>query len=410
MNLLEITHCNVCAGGDIFPFMHLPAVPLVLRPLNAIAKQRLRHNKDFSATIPLEMGICKDCGHMMILKRPADEILHMIYTDLYETYPSSLGLGIATSDADHFIEDFRRYVQHSLRVGARIMEIGCYDGYVLSRLAEDGFDVQGCDPSDGAEIGQKRGIPITRRFYSPALFPSRHFAAVINRHIIEHLLCPVDFAQSIKDVLVKSGNLIVETPNGGYHLKHGSMDPFHFEHISVFTRPSMIRCLQEAGFAASRMLSDTRNLIAICKSDAKIRHMEIEKSEIEDVIASAEMYNIRLGAFLSELNGVFEDARTKGKTIAIWGAGSMGITILSLLDRISDQVTVVVDRDHRKHGLSFLNVDVSVKPPEFLVKRPADIIVICSQYTDEIMRDIRENFGGLTSTIVLLTPKLKIIP
>jgi len=409
MSLLEITRCNVCDRDDIFPFLDLRTFPLILRPLSDEAKQHLKENKNIPATIPLKMGICRNCGHMILQSRPTDDILNTIYRDLYVAYPSGLDLGFATSDADDFLNDFRRHIGNRLPGGSRILEIGCFDGYVLSHLARDGFDVEGCDPSEGADIGRKRGIPIVREFYSPNLFPRHHFAAVINRHIIEHLDQPVDFVGSIKDIAVQSGNLIIETPNGGYHLQHGSLDPFHFEHLSVFTRTSLEYCIRKAGFVVTQMFCDRQNLIAICESKLTDNLHEIEDSEIEKLISNAETYKSRLGTFLSELNALIEDAYSKGKTIALWGAGSMGITILTLLQSISDQVIAIVDRDRRKHGLSFFNIDIEVKPPEYLIERPADIIVVCSQFTSEITRDIREKYG-FTSTVVLLTPELKILP
>lgn len=408
MSFLEITNCNVCNRDDISPFLHLRELPLILRPLSTEVKQNLKENNNIPATMPLKMGICGNCGHMILQCRPTDDILNNIYENLYVAYPSGLDLGFATTDADDFLSDFRQHIGNELPKGSRILEIGCYDGYILSHLSRNGFDVVGCDPSEGADIGRKRGIPIIREFYSPDLFPRNHFNSVISRHIIEHINYPVNFVRSIRGIVVQSGNVIIETPNGGYHLQHGSLDPFHFEHLSVFTPASLTACIRKAGFTVMQMLCDNRNLIAICEPKAPDKHLDIEDSVIRNLITSAETFNHRFSIFLSELNFLIEKAYSRGKTIAIWGAGSMGITILTLLQSISDQVIAIVDRDQRKHGLSYFDIDIKVKSPEYLIEQPADIIIVCSQFTTEITRDIREKYD-FTSTIVLLTPELKIL-
>lgn len=356
--------------------------------------------------MPLKMGICRNCGHMILQYRPSNDILNLIYKNLYTTYPSGLDLGFATTDADEFLSVFRQHIGSKLSNGARILEIGCYDGYILSHLAQNGFGVVGCDPSEGAVIGQERGIPIIREVYAPSLFPRNHFHSIISRHIIEHIDDPVTFIRSIRESVIESGTVSIETPNGGFHLQHGRLEPFHFEHLSVFTSASLTTCIKNAGFTVRQMFFDNRNLIAICEPKSSEKHNDVDDPALKILINDAESINRRHSIFLSELTDLIEKASSQGKTLAIWGAGSMGVNILTLLQNISDQVVAIVDRDPRKHGLSFYNLDIKVKSPEYLIKHPVDIILVCSQFTDEITRDIRERYG-LHSSVVLLTPEIK---
>ena len=45
-----------------------------------------------------------------------------------------------------------------------VLEVGCFDGYVLHNLQEKGYNVTGCDPSIGADIGKSFGINIQKGF------------------------------------------------------------------------------------------------------------------------------------------------------------------------------------------------------------------------------------------------------
>ena len=45
-----------------------------------------------------------------------------------------------------------------------ILEIGCFDGYIISKLKKTFHNVFGCDPSPGAEIGKNKGLKIKEIF------------------------------------------------------------------------------------------------------------------------------------------------------------------------------------------------------------------------------------------------------
>lgn len=406
MTFAEINACNVCGSNEISSVYYIPDFPTILRPLSCDSIDYLRKKK-ISPTMPLKVGICHQCGHMLLLLRPANETLHYVYECLYETYVSGLELGFATADADEFLQVFREHIAPKVELGSRILEIGCYDGYVLSYLMKDRFEVLGCDPSDGARIGQERGIPIIRAFYSPNLFQTT-FDVVINRHLIEHFDQPVDFATSIREVVKARGYLIIETPNGTYYLEHHLIDPFHLEHLSVFTPISLASCIRRAGFCVRQMFSDSRNLRVVCALEGERGDDDVDIPEIESVMNKAVVLNHRISEYLSRLNSFVEDFVHQGATVAVWGAGSFGITVLSLASSLSGRVVAVVDRDSRKQGRSFFNLDIKVKPPEYLADHPVDLIIICSQYSSEILSDIRSRYK-LRSAVLILAPKIELL-
>jgi len=407
MPFLEVSICNVCGGKDISPVCDILEFPLLLRPLPHAAIAHFK-NGAMPDTMPLRVGICRTCGHMILLLRPPYEILLRLYEDFYGTYLSKLELGFATEDADEFVDLFIKYLRKELPESARVFEIGCYDGYVLSRLQEYSVEVLGCDPSDGARIGQRKAIPIIHDFYSPDKFTSSHFDVVMNRHLIEHIDSPVDFVASFRKILRDSGFIMIETPNGAYHLQHSQLDPFHLEHLSVFTPASLTLCLWKAGFRIERIFSESRNLIAICKAGVEAEQPPLRTSEVEALVVQAVAFGGRFKEYLSQLDSLIEEITSQGSTVSVWGAGSFGISILALSKTLRKCAVAIVDRDPRKHGLSFFNVDLEIRPPEYLIQNPVDYIVVCSQYGAEIVRDIRERFN-LDSALVMMSPKIEVI-
>jgi SAM-dependent methyltransferase len=286
MTFIDVSICNVCGGKDISLVCDIPEFPFLLRPLPPAVIARLK-KEGMPDAMPLRFGICRMCGHMILQLRPSDEVSLRLYEDFYGTYLSKLELGFATEDADEFVDLFNKHLRKGLLDGARVFEIGCYDGYVLSQLQGYGMEVLGCDPSDGARIGQERGIPIIHDFYSPDAVPSGHFDVVMNRHLIEHIASPVEFMASFRKVMGDSGYIMIETPNGAYHLRHSQLDPFHLEHLSVFTPASLSFCLGRAGFQIERIFSESKNLIVIAKVGIDVKEPSTQSSEVEMLIAQA---------------------------------------------------------------------------------------------------------------------------
>lgn len=407
MTFMEVSICNVCEGTDISLVCNIPEFPLLLRPLPRAVIARLK-DEGMPGTMPLRVGICRTCGHMILLLRPSDEIFLRLYEDFYGTYLSKLELGFATEDADEFVNLFSKHLKKKLPGSTRVFEIGCYDGYVLSRLQEYGVEGLGCDPSAGARIGQKKGIHIIQDFYSPDAVPSGHFDVVMNRHLIEHIDSPVEFVASFGKILDDSGYIMIETPNGAYHLQHGQLDPFHPEHLSVFTPASLAFCLEQAGFQIEQMFSDSSNLIVIGKVGRGTKEPTTLPSEVEALVAQAFAFGDRLNEYLFQLDSLIEEVSAQGSTVSVWGAGSFGISILALSKSLRKSSVAVIDRDPRKHGLSFFNLDLEIRPPEYLIHNPVDYVVVCSQYGTEIVRDIRERFN-LDAALVLMNPTMEII-
>ena len=67
-----------------------------------------------------------------------------------------------------------------------------------------------------------------------------------------------------------------------------------------------------------------------------------------------------------------------------------------------------MDREPKKHGLNFINLDLKVMSPEYLQDNPVDYIIVCSKFVDEIIHDVRDRYR-LHSNIVLLSPEIQIV-
>jgi hypothetical protein len=94
------------------------------------------------------------------------------------------------------------------------------------------------------------------------------------------------------------------------------------------------------------------------------------------------------------------DARRAGQRVALWGAGTKGVTFLSSVPGAAD-VELVVDVNPRKHGRFLPGTGQQVVGPEALAAAPPDLVLIMNPvYEDEIRRSLASLAEDATVAVV----------
>ncbi len=148
--------------------------------------------------------------------------------------------------------------------GARILDVGCGNGWWMARMLERGWTAVGIDPSaEGiarARTDYPRGrfeVMEARRDLLEALGEAP-FDAVLSLEVVEHLYDPRAWAAACFHCLRPGGRLVCSTPYHGY-LKNlalslaGKWDRHHDPlwdggHIKFFSAATLSALLREAGF------------------------------------------------------------------------------------------------------------------------------------------------------------------
>jgi SAM-dependent methyltransferase len=373
--------------------------PLFRYPLPKKAKAEILSSPR-ETVHPLRIAHCSDCTHLFQVETPPMEFIEEIYNKYY-FYPSPLETGIAVSGADIFIE---KLLPH-LPTGAKVLEIGCFDGYVLSHLKRRGHKVTGCDPSRGADIGKRFGIDIKKAYFDGKLFPPGSFDLVIFRHLIEHVPDPGAFLQDVRNALRDGGMIALETPDCGFHVASGSFLPFHHEHLSNFTVASLRHLLERNGFEITYMESTPDNIRAF----ARKKGMPATEPKPTGNGNSAQWaeFNRKFRKKNEDVLALAKKISGDGGKLAVWGAG--GFTAVLLTNSgAAPYVEFIVDSDSRKWGCEYLDFDVPIVPPERISSDRPGYVLIGSQFADEIIRNMRARYGQGTK-LIRVHPQLEIL-
>jgi 2-polyprenyl-3-methyl-5-hydroxy-6-metoxy-1,4-benzoquinol methylase len=167
----------------------------------------------------------------------------------------------------------------------RLFDIGCGNGSMADRFAQQGWDVTGVDPSiDG--IQQARSAYPELKLYNGSAYDDLaavygRFPVVVSLEVVEHVYSPRTFARTAFDLLEPGGTAIISTPYHGY-LKNlalavsGAMDR-HFTalwdngHIKFWSMATLGELLREAGFEAvkfervGRVRALAKSMVAIAR-------------------------------------------------------------------------------------------------------------------------------------------------
>ena len=179
---------------------------------------------------------CQRCDVVYLDRRPVPTEFARIYPDHYHAFAFTedrFGVVYAVRrrlEARRLLRSFR-----TLPPDARVIDVGCGDGFHLDLLREfgpSGWQLEGVDLDDRAiAAARRRGLTVHRGRVEALDLPADSFDAAILIQTIEHLADPVQVLGAVRRILRPGGSLLLVTDNtdsldfalakrrhwGGYH-------------------------------------------------------------------------------------------------------------------------------------------------------------------------------------------------
>lgn len=334
---------------------------------------RLIPKEEIGSDTPVSLTVaeCRDCRFVQLL-----EIIDPgYYTDYLMTVSHSKQMcAYQRQQAIDFVQ------RHQLK-GRRVIEVGCGDGNYLDYLRDAGATVAGIEPSSRfRELAESRGHTchagyVTRQ--SPV--PEGPYDGFATRQVLEHVPDPQDFLGGIRRSLRPGGVGLIEVPRLEQALEHARFYDFFPDHLNYFSENTLRLACELSGFQVLEITSGMNgeyNIAQVRSPDD--RRLESLQDDMEQTVSS--------------LRRFVKAEKEAGKSVAVWGAGGKGLSILAAAEL--EGIEFVVDSDPHKRGRLTPVSHIPVLPPETLHARPVDVIVLTAlAYRREIEKQLRDELG-----------------
>jgi SAM-dependent methyltransferase len=204
--------------------------------------------------LPYRVVTCNGCGLGRLYPPPDRKTIAGFYRpDYYGTAGAKFRPFVETmvrlAGARHV-----RSLTQAVPRGARVLDVGCGRGVLLSALADRGFEVHGFEISEAAAAGAdpRASIRIADDLRE-VRYPDGYFDEVIIWHVLEHLPEPRETLCEIRRIIRDGGRLAVAVPNfSSAQARWAGAAWFHLDaprHLFHFPLPALERLIEQCGFA-----------------------------------------------------------------------------------------------------------------------------------------------------------------
>lgn len=376
-SVAPIETCRACGSHRLETFLALGDLP----PSDAfIAADALDRAE---ARYPLDVAFCHDCTLVQILHTvPPEELF--------------------AADYPYFSSVIDALVQHSARnVAARIeerglgpdslvIELASNDGYLLQHYLAAGIRVLGIDPTPGpVAAARAKGVESLQAFFgrelADDLAASGRRADVLHaNNVLAHVADTNGFVQGIATMLKDDGLAVLEMHYVRDLIDKGQFDTIYHEHLCYFSVMALDRLFSRHGLFLNRVerIDIHGGSLRVFVERQPRREPSVDallREEHElgmDGFAYYAGFARRVEAIRDGLQALLGEIKAKGGSLAGYGAAAKGTILLNYVGIGPETLEFVVDRNRHKQGKWIPGVRLPILPPEALLERQPDYVLI----------------------------------
>jgi SAM-dependent methyltransferase len=376
-----------------------------------------RYDGVSQALVPLDLYLCRECGHLQLLDIIDPEIQYSHFK-----YTTSISLGLP--------EHFRKLADELIastgaKPGALVVEVGSNDGTLLRPFRERGLKVLGIDPAqETAQLASASGIPTLADFFTRKLAEEiaqkhGHAAVIIANNTFANIDDLADVTAGIKQLLAPDGVFVFETSYGADVVEKFLIDTVYHEHLSYFMVRSLTEFFRRHGlelYDVQQIWTKGGSLRGFVKHANDRRPItpavgamsERERALGLDDFAPYRKFASHIAGIRTELDRLVKEYRTDGRKIAGYGASVGTVTLVqqfglgSVLDFIADDnplTDAIIGPGYR----------IPVLRPEALEERKPELVLIFAWRYAEPIRAKNLRYVESGGRFVTLLPDLKFI-
>lgn len=366
---------------------------------------------------PVLTCVCRCCGHAFMIPRMSPLEMEELYRgQLRESFQIARGEKIGLFEAD--TEVIRRVC--GAGAGRRAIEVGCYTGFMLNHLANDGWTVEGLEPNadSAAEARRRFGFTVHEGMFEEVELVSQPgYDLMVMGSVLEHVNSPSEFVAKAWRLLKPGGALFVRVPDIEQICIRTIADAFPIEHPQTFSAWSLHLLCRAARFDEAFMGTHPnvgRHLITVQtkgaapqttsgNSSVPLTEGEASRGRANHakVLAVLEGYAERVDRERVRVRRLLRHLSTpERRRVAVFGAGTHTEFLLRYSELSQAEIVCILDSNPKKWGTRFMGSPVV--SPDRADEFAADVIVISSQaFHREMYEAVREYTAGGVEVIDL---------
>ncbi len=322
--------CRICKGENLKVFFDLGETPLAnsfLREVD-LAKSESKY--------PLRVLFCEDCNLCQLGEVVSPEVLFKNYVYFSSSMPR-----LSEHFKNYTNDVYERFITSKDNL---VVEIGSNDGILLSAFKNRSVRILGIDPAQNiASVANERGIPTVAKFFSENLAKEivkthGQAKALIGNNVVAHIDDHHDLVRGAKVLLEKDGVFVFEAPYLVDMFENFTFDTIYHEHLSYLAVRPLIKLFEPYGMeifdvqthpvqgVSLRVFAGNKGRHRILKSVQAFakRELEMKMESFSTYLKLAK----KIAAMKEDLRSLLISLKSKGKTIAAYGAPAKGNTRL----------------------------------------------------------------------------------
>lgn len=352
---------------------------------------------------------CNNCGFVYSDMNATQADYDTFYSKLsrYEDPLSSTGSGETPSDYERLEETAKIVSAYVPSKEARILDIGCAGGGMLTALQRLGYrNLAGLDPSPGCvrRVSEKNMTGYQGLLTS---LPPRMgtFDCVSLSHVLEHIYDVPKAISNLRSLLNDGGLLYIEVPDATRYANqvNAPSQDFNTEHINHFS----LRCLNNAfsrygyesvGSGERLIRSSSHTFTPSVYSVFRATQSAPRFAPDRELKAAVLRYFRRSSELMDQINSQIEEVLQESPQVVMWGSGQLALKLLAETALSRSKPVVIVDSNPVYHGRTLAGIPIL--PPTAIREYPYPVLIATLLHQREIAAQARSL--GLPNKLVTL--------
>jgi SAM-dependent methyltransferase len=352
--------------------------------------------------------VCANCGLGFADGIPTQDVFDAYYRDLSKYEHLHSGGKESASEEHRFQATAATIAQFIPSNSARVLEIGCATGKLLSLVRDAGFpNIQGLDPSPGCACAAYNlyKVPVL----SSSLFtippPDQPYDFIILLHVMEHVEDLRRAMDCVRGVLAPNGRVFVEVPDGSRLAGRpdAPYQEFSNEHINFFSTISLSNLFRANGFSVVTTGEAVHDQCENTRCNVAWGVYEVteapQKMEIDRVSELGLQRYIEESAYTDRR--VFQAIRdgARNRELLVWGTGAHTRRLLATGGFADVRIAAFVDSNPHYQGRELRGIPVI--SPSSIQGHTEPILISTRGFQREIRDQIRQQLK-LDNEVIML--------